>query len=676
MDRSSLNFCFFILGEHDHCPLMHKRQQARLISADLHEKISKAFPSALSHCYEVQRDDALGNCEECLRDKEEGEMFGPKLKEWKDKTVDTLDELLKRRKQTNQLHPSVVDTALTYGSDEPITLRALHGVDVQRWRDSVDVVAKAGKKKSDVIRKQLNELLFIPSETSSSSGRDWRFRPLICDHDKTVGIPRVTDREDVKNWLEQLSESNVELLLVVEYDALFESLSTLGSILHNDDESAPLPQKSSLPAVSIRLEEGKPIVDVSPNHCYRGCCVTVFSDECIEDGKVVTKPKQPKRQSKKVEEEESKGPLCKVIVHEVDSGSDIEVAASLIMMDVKQEKEMLVSATGRPRRSRKARGDSFGGGTGGPVHEIEMALDGNLAHFRLLLNQSKDKKLYGQRLYLIRDESSVEELEAGSNNIKTMQEIISGPLPTTDISSSIAADSTIHMALSYNSIDSSKPNTRKRVSEEEKEEEETLLFSLTEIQDGGWKTSGVVIGGTKTKRRRQERGFQGTFLQSTEFSPQQDSDNTSPPQDNDASDTVQSEDLLAEEDVIEIVDSPEKKSASNDEKDEVTSKAKNTVEGAEEEGTPTSDDCTSLNNSVATQPDDDDYQAVTQQFDDGRPMVSVTTPQKLPPCHGCGARDVRSFCPSCNANFCIRCEQDKFQDHFRACRNRSQSPEV
>ena len=105
MDRSSLNFCFFILGEHDHCPLMHKRQQARLISADLHEKISKAFPLALSHCYEVQRDDALGNCEECLRDKEEGELFGPKLKEWKDKTVDTLDELLKRRKQTNQLHP-------------------------------------------------------------------------------------------------------------------------------------------------------------------------------------------------------------------------------------------------------------------------------------------------------------------------------------------------------------------------------------------------------------------------------------------------------------------------------------------------------------------------------------------------------------------------------------------
>ena len=61
------------------------------------------------------------------------------------------------------------------------------------------------------------------------------------------------------------------------------------------------------------------------------------------------------------------------------------------------------------------------------MHDIEMALDGNLAHFKLLLHQSKGKDLYGQRLFLLNTSASgtevVRELASGTFNTKTICEI-------------------------------------------------------------------------------------------------------------------------------------------------------------------------------------------------------------------------------------------------------------
>mmetsp|Transcript_12522 Transcript_12522/g.23139 ORF Transcript_12522/g.23139 Transcript_12522/m.23139 type:complete len:710 (+) Transcript_12522:254-2383(+) len=521
---------------HECCPLMNNRRSVRFIPENVWQKITKVFPDATPHSFESPRDDAVGNCVECHIENEEENLFPQKLNDWKKEITKpgALSELLKRGKQMNNFFPSSeIEIFLQHNAEGSISLHALHHNDIQRWRDSFSAIEKSlkSRKKNDIIKNQLNELLFVSSE-SSSLGREWKFRKLTCnEHEMAVGLPSVSDEEDVKSWLEKLNASNVELLLGEEYRELMGSLSTLESILHGGG-SAPL-KESRPPTVSIQLQEGTPTIIIDPQTCTSGCDVTSFSDECIKNGTVVSKLQNPQR-AKPVKDNEPidegpKGPLCKVFVHEVENGMDIDVSASQIMLDVSQNNTALSSSsTGRPRRSRKARGG--GGGGGFPLYEVEMALDGNLAHFRLLLHQSKSKKLFGQRLFLLRisssaSEESAEELPPGSN-LKTIQDIIAGSPSDSEVSNpELQKDCTIHLILSYNCVDTSKSDgtkqsTRKRLSQEEKEEEEYLLLSLSEVACGGWKTadaSDTVIRGKKSKRRRQERGFQGTFLQSSEL---------------------------------------------------------------------------------------------------------------------------------------------------------------
>ena len=635
---------------HGKCPIMHNRNQVRLISGAAWKQISKAFPEALAHGYEPKSNDAIGNCKQCLLEKEQGKMLPQKLNEWKESIFDseTLHELLERGEGTKS-YPSVINVALNHNSEESITCRVLHDVDLQRWMDALNIVEKMGKKKSDTIRRQLIELLFVSSETSPS-GREWRFRSLKCqDHDRaTVDIPKECDNGDVRSWLQKLDDSNVKLLLDAEYDEFARSLTDLEAILYREESARHPPEP---PTVTLSLQDGRPSMCINPRLCHRGCTVPLFSDECIQDDHIVLKPKQPKRPTNKAEpvEEAPKGPLCKVIVHEVDNGADATVAASSIMLDVSAEKEMLASNNGRPRRSRKARGD---GGGGFPVHEIEMALDGNLAHFRLLLHQ-RDKKLYGQRLFLLRNDASeeVEELFSGSSNLKTMQEIA---LSTSNADATDnTEDFTIHMILAYESFDNSKPNTRKRVSEEEKQEEETIHYSLLEIQAGGWKTadvndvSDIAVGGKKTKRRRHERGFQGTFLQSTELSPPQDDGSDAlqqsegedkRPSPDEESETLQQ--TKEEDDEVVIIGTPEKIMANNPQ------------QGSSDGGG------TSPNNSVATQPPEDDLA-------DGGPLKLADLA-----CSWCSKKPVISICSACKEIcFCGECEAKKYKSHYETCSN-------
>ena len=138
--------------------------------------------------------------------------------------------------------------------------------------------------------------------------------------------------------------------------------------------------------------------------------------ECLLENE---EDRQDKSRAKK---DTPKGPLCKIHIHEIHSGLDVVVATSLIIAEISSDQEtQQTSSNGRPKRSRKARGDkgSF------PTLEIEMALDGNLAHFKLLLNQSKGKKLFDQRLVLISPGSSVEAQElTKDSDRKTMKELV------------------------------------------------------------------------------------------------------------------------------------------------------------------------------------------------------------------------------------------------------------
>lgn len=491
----------------------------RLIPAEVWQKVAKVFPNAVSHQFEHPRDDAVGDCVHCYNEKEGAKILLQDLKDWKGKITQPgpLRDLHSRGRQ-GQFHPSeTIDILLQTPGSGRVSLHALHHLDAMRWREAFAAVERhlksKKKKECDGIKSQLNELLFALSE--ESQGREWKIRSLVCnEHNMALCLPPLSGEGDAKIWLGGLDESNVELLLEAEHQELMASLSSLESILHGSGSD---PREIGAPTVSIRCQKGKLAIKIDPQLCSSGCQASFFEDECMEDGNIlpISQQSQLSKPAKDLEPvvEAPKGPLCRALVHEIESNVDVGVAADMIRCDVENNNEPQ-SSGGRPRRSRKAKGGSEGGF---PADEIEMALDGNLAHLRLLLHQSKGKKLAGQRLHMLHTSTSdqqVSELDNGSN-LKSLQEIITGEPPSGKASNSeLLEDYPIHLILSY--ADTGRNGRRMR--REEREEEDNLLASLTEMQCLGWKDgdgSEVGAGGKKAKSRRQERGFQGTFLQSS-----------------------------------------------------------------------------------------------------------------------------------------------------------------
>jgi len=514
------NVCYnliFFPGKHGRSHLMHNGRSVRLISGHAWWKINKLFARALSHPFEYKTINATGNCVQCHLDAEEEMLLPQKLNEWTNTfSQSPLVELRRRGKQTCKCYPSEIDHLLRHNGGGPLILRALPQADVQLWRDCFRIVERASKKNIEDIRKQVID---VNSSKSQS---------LICTkHQMTVGVPSLPESKDVTNWLEELNQSNVELLLDDEYEGLLLSLSSLESTLNicNGPKSS-FRNIQPPPSVSIRLQERTPIVAIHPQACIYGC--TSCLSDCIDLGVLShsSQSKPAKRAHKsEIVDEAPNDPLCKVFVHEVENGTSIDVAASSIMVNVSSNNSPSLTATGRPRRSCKGRGEE---GCIYSVEEIEMALNGNLAHLRLLLYQYKGKKLLRQRLFLL-NKSSPEGKEAPSvkeltqeYNIISMHEIVTNFAHDSHSivgSTDKQQDRTIHLILSYDDEEPNMPIKRTRPNQEEKDEEDNLTFALVDIACGGWKSDvgSVGIKGKQTKRRRQERGFKGTFLQSTEF---------------------------------------------------------------------------------------------------------------------------------------------------------------
>ncbi|KAL3827212.1 hypothetical protein ACHAXA_006767 [Cyclostephanos tholiformis] len=501
---------------------MHNRQSVRLISDDIWQKIKKIYPKALTHSFEFKKNNATGNCVQCHLEAEDGRLFLQKLKEWKSKVLQPpLSELLQRRKQCTNFYPSKIDLLLQNEAKESIHLRALSRSDLQRWRDFFYVAEKASKKSNDVIKKQLNDLF---------SGGEWKFQSFICnEHQMTVGIPSVSEHEDVTKWLEEVMKSNVELLLCEEYDKLLSSLISLESLLRSGNDSDALPLKAKPPTITIDPYERAFITTIVPQTCIHGCSLFVHGDNYIENGGMISNPAPNSARKTKTIYEVPGGPLCKVFVHEVENGTSIDVAASSIIVDASNRNTPLLTATGRPRRSRKSRGEEVGVYS---VDEVEMALDGNVAHLRLLLYQYKGKKILGQKLFLLHtsapehDDAPLFTELSKEYDEKMMHEIVS--LPNSNDGADKQEDCEIHLILSYDDDETSKLKKRTRLNKEDKDEEDDLVLSLSNISNGGWKSDdgNVVIGEKQSKRRKRERGFQGTFLQSTEIDERDNHKNT------------------------------------------------------------------------------------------------------------------------------------------------------
>lgn len=507
-----------ITCKHGCCHLMHNSRSVRLIRGDLWRNIKHIFTKALAHPFTCKTIDATGNCELCHAEVMEERLLPQKLSEWTTSIAQSqlLIELRGRGKHTDKLYPSKIDQLLQLNLDGPLSLRILSQTDVQIWRDCIRIVEEAGKKNIDVIRKQLSDIIL------SKSSPFWL--KLVCEmHQMTINVPSLTESEDFPSWLDELNRSSVELLLIDEYDGLLLSISELELILRSESGSKLTVFKSqSPPSISISLQEGKLITTINPQTCRYGCTSSTSDNDAISLV-LLSQSGQSKRAKvarSEVVNEVPKGPLCQAVVHQVENGTSIEVAASSIMINASSAESSLLSATGRPRRSCKARGTGVYS-----VEDIEIALDGNLAHLRLLLHQLKGKKLYGQRLfllYMISAQVEVKELTLDDNS-KTMHDlaIISALDSNCNIDNvDSKQDCTIYLVLSYDDIESTKPNNSRMChNQEEKDEDDYLALALSDIACGGWKTDDV-SSVKQIKRQRQERGFQGTFLQSTQFDTQ------------------------------------------------------------------------------------------------------------------------------------------------------------
>jgi hypothetical protein len=335
-------------------------------------------------------------------------------------------------------------------------------------------------------------------------------------HQMTINVPSFTEREDFPSWQEELNQSSVELLLNDEYDSLLLSISELESTLcSGNGPKLMIVNSQSPPSISIQLQDGKLITAINPQTCTYGCTSSTSDNDVISS--VVPSQSGQSKRAKLAVNEDPKGPLCKAFVYQVENGTLIDNAASSIMINASSSESSPLSATGRPRRSCKARRTGVYS-----VEDIEMALEGNLAHLRLLLHQFKGKKLYGQRLfllYMISSRVEVKELTF-DDNLKTMHDLatISALDSNCNIDNADSKqDCTIYLILSYDEVQLAKTNNGKaRPNQEEIDEDDNLALALSDIACGGWKTDDV--GSVKqVKRRKLERGFQGTFLQSTQF---------------------------------------------------------------------------------------------------------------------------------------------------------------
>jgi hypothetical protein len=191
--------------------------------------------------------------------------------------------------------------------------------------------------------------------------------------------------------------------------------------------------------------------------------------------------------------------LC---IHDIDGGNDLEVVASTILADLSSELSDDPPHQRSSRRKKKGPGDF-------PSHTLKVPSTCNLAQLRLMVHEKTGKRLTRQCFHLV-VESGVQELPE-KDNMKDVSEFVTG-----------GADTVHHILMTYEDADSNdgqdsnRTGKRSRRSKVDVELEEGLMAALTELAFRGFKSDEYPVGkGRKAKKRREERGFRGTFLHSS-----------------------------------------------------------------------------------------------------------------------------------------------------------------
>ena len=518
---SSHDASFSSQGQHGNCPLMHERK-VRLVSASTWQMLANIYLQATAHRYEPKEDEKIGNCVQCYADQTAASMFPSRIEQWKENEGN--QDLMDMLERGERRYPSALEESLVqkYSPENERELVILHHLDVQRWREAHSIICTSlnSKRKAGLLRKQLipqlSRLLFDSSSTGNL-GLRWKFRSLqsrdgeLLGNCTFLGLEPYSQEEDTKGWLKSVTKSNVELLFKEEFKKMKETLEDLYEIIHSGRQK--LSFEVETPSVSLAIQKGIGPKFLIPEMSGEDTDLPIFSDECLRDGVVVAKADNCKNDSNSTEKKPPNGPICKVIVHEIEDEGDFDVGVAATQINLEIESlgsNMATSSAGRPRRTRSA---MTGKGPGGfPVREFEVALDGNLAHLRLLIHEANARPVFNQLLFLLPASAVLEvvELDKNVDNSKTLYEIVTGETYTSETCGVDAnANHVLHMILAHRSSDpdaTRKSQRRKKLTDEETSMEQSMMLFLIETSSAGWKDS--THAKKKSKPAQQERGFE------------------------------------------------------------------------------------------------------------------------------------------------------------------------
>lgn len=559
--KSSYRLKKFELGEHGHCPTMFNSRSVHEISRKTWNEVLSVFPNAIEHIICPQNEGAIGNCQQCYEEKQRGIEFPKKIEIWRSRVLlegsncesnssswyHHLRNLYLEQSLDDCEHilPVGINTVLEGGAANGDCRKYIlvHLDDVKRWIKAVDIASEAGrsKKKSENTKQHLKDLLFS-SDDSAISDRSWKFRPLACrkhnrcniapssfepfhSHDTIVLI----EDGDLEKWLAQCCHAKVAFLDEKCFVSIVGSLSFLENIIYGKCSYSMDELKSSFPlfSVSATANGSKYSLHYRLGFCDWKCSNS--EDDKSDSDQQYSEPLHS--QGTKTREidlvSEIENSMSKICVHEIEDHMAVDVAASQIMASNSiSTADESHSSVYPQRRSRRKRMDQEMFRT----YNLEMSPNANLAHLRLLLHEKSDKNLLGQNLFFLvpsvmpsSDLPIAYEIKYASNN-DTLRDFICALCgDSKDIITKIR-ESTVHLLMSYNdgkcNENERRPLTRKRQTPEEKELEEAVMSSLTEAACNGLdvfeKLDIAEIGSrTKSKKRKVEKGFNGTFLQSS-----------------------------------------------------------------------------------------------------------------------------------------------------------------
>lgn len=504
---------------------MNNNQVVKFVSEDVWNTILYFFPDAI--CLPVSYIDGKAqNCISCTKLKEEKSNSVAQLIDWANSSAqDTSNKSI--------LIKGIVGE-----------YRFVHVKDIERWKKIIQMPKKCRKR--DLVsfertKNQMKTLLYsapLPDSDPTGSKLNFMCHRLTCvDHERPIlSVNRFRELHTCSSG-SPISETgykeDVPLTLISEelYESYLSSLLSLNTILTDTKEKQDISNnlfihfkqhhpKATLSKMDVNRKDDDTTISVEnlasshvDGYNIRLCKAPCSNKTCMDryhqylQSLLTLEDSDSKKKSNS--ESKLKNPHWHhtFIIHEYDSSFNAAAVQSNLENDFRSRLEEEHSVETNIRRSSRNKN-----ATSRTTFELNVDTSKNLAQLRLLIYEKcNNKRISTHQLWIFWYNAEAQEgmmMELlGIWNERTMGDILKDiPTPIIDQSEIIIA--LISVACSDHSLNCTESKT------DTNDEDETMLDFLVKLatQDD-CETPGVE--GSRRSKRGRERGFAGTFLQSS-----------------------------------------------------------------------------------------------------------------------------------------------------------------